>query len=149
MVPVFCNGQGNAATQRAGEQMTADNEQLSRARDVSQAISSRVDPIFITSGDNPPVAGTGPMVTEWLIVIPRDCRCPMFNGRTGIGIVKWKEELQVCMRAHHLSARDQAYQQKGETLSAMCPSQKTKLNCAIESKLRHGGGKRTQGHSPQ
>lgn len=33
----------------------------------------------------------------------------MFNGRTGISIVEWKEELQVCVRARRLSARDQAY----------------------------------------
>lgn len=30
------------------------------------------------------------------------------NGRTGIGLVEWKEELRVCMHARHLSAHDQA-----------------------------------------
>lgn len=92
-------------------QLKADNEQLSRARDASQASSSRADPAPITSGDNPSAAAAGASaaVTERLIVIPRDRRCPMFNGRTGAGVSEWKEELQACMRARHLSVRDQAF----------------------------------------
>jgi len=47
-------------------------------------------------------------VTERLVVIPRDRKCPVFNGSTGIGIADWVEEVQACMRARHLSAADQA-----------------------------------------
>lgn len=32
----------------------------------------------------------------------------MFNGKTGIGVAEWVEEVQACARAHHLSAADQA-----------------------------------------
>ena len=85
-------------------QLRTDNEQLSRARDVSQAGPSRADPAPVA-----PAAGASSRVTERLVVIPRDRRCPMFNGRTGVGLAEWKEELQVCMRARHLSVRDQAF----------------------------------------
>ncbi|KAK5609253.1 hypothetical protein CRENBAI_014109 [Crenichthys baileyi] len=41
----------------------------------------------------PAVAGgvmpAGVAVTERLVVVPRDRRCPMFNGRTAIGIGGW------------------------------------------------------------
>lgn len=76
-----------------GVQLRAENEQLSQARDVSQVGSSRAHP---SPGNDPPVAGAGTRVTERLIVLPRECRCPVFNGPTGISIVQWKEELQVC-----------------------------------------------------
>lgn len=32
----------------------------------------------------------------------------MFNGKTGLSIAEWTEEVQACMRARHLSAVDQA-----------------------------------------
>lgn len=88
-------------------QLKADNERLTQARDASQAGPSRADTAPTTSGDNP--SGTGATVTERLLVIPRDRRCPMFNGRTGIGLVEWTEELEACMRARRLSVRDQAF----------------------------------------
>lgn len=77
-------------------QLKADNERLIQARDASQASSSRTDPASIPSGDNPSAAGASTLVTERLIVIPRDRRCPVFNGKSGIGIVEWREELQAC-----------------------------------------------------
>lgn len=57
-------------------QLRAENEQLSQARDVSQAGPSRADPISIAAGGDPPVAGTGPLVTERLIVLPRAVGAP-------------------------------------------------------------------------
>lgn len=87
-------------------QLRADNERLTRVSDASRASPSRREPDPTTSGEIPAASGT---ITERLIVLPRDRRCPMFNGRTGIGIVEWKEELQVCMRARHLPAREQAF----------------------------------------
>lgn len=32
----------------------------------------------------------------------------MFNGRTGLGITEWVEEVKACMRARHLAAAEQA-----------------------------------------
>lgn len=90
-------------------QLKADNERLSRARDASQAGPSRADTASITSGDNPSGTDASTTVTERLLVIPGDRRWSMFNGQTGIGLVKWTEELEACMRARHLSVRDQAF----------------------------------------
>lgn len=53
----------------------------------------------------PPLAS---VVTEKLIFIPRDKKCPMFSGKTGLSFDEWEEEVQACMRARHLSAADQA-----------------------------------------
>lgn len=47
-------------------------------------------------------------VTERLVYVPRDRKCPMFRGRTGLSITEWVEEVQVCMRARHLSRADKA-----------------------------------------
>ncbi|KAI3352779.1 hypothetical protein L3Q82_019358 [Scortum barcoo] len=57
---------------------------------------------------NAPSAGASAVVTERLVVIPRDRKCPMFNGKTGIGIAEWMEELQACVRARRLTVADQA-----------------------------------------
>lgn len=51
----------------------------------------------------------GTTVTEQLVVVPRDCTCPMFNGKTGIGVTEWVEEVHACIRARHLSVADQAF----------------------------------------
>lgn len=48
-------------------------------------------------------------VSEPLVVVPRDRKCRIFNGNTGINITEWIEEVQVCMRARHLSVADQAF----------------------------------------
>ena len=45
---------------------------------------------------------------ERLVVVPRDRKCPMFSGKTGLGIAEWTEEIRACMQVHHLSAADQA-----------------------------------------
>lgn len=47
-------------------------------------------------------------VTERLIYLPRDRKCPMFRGRTGLNIVEWVEEVQACVRARHLSSAEKA-----------------------------------------
>ncbi|XP_076120764.1 uncharacterized protein LOC143119316 [Alosa pseudoharengus] len=80
-------------------QLKADNERLRQER----------------PAPNPgpaPTPGPAPMppaVTERLVVIPRDRKCPMFNGKTGIDVTEWREEVQACMRARHLSSVDQAF----------------------------------------
>lgn len=53
-------------------------------------------------------ASAGHAVPERLIVVPRDRKCPTFNGRTGIGVTEWVEEVQACARARHLAVGDQA-----------------------------------------
>lgn len=45
---------------------------------------------------------------ERLLYIPRERRCPVFRGRSGVGIDEWVEEVNACVRARHLGSRDQA-----------------------------------------
>lgn len=42
-------------------------------------------------------SGAAATVTERLVVIPREHKCPLFNGRTGIGIAELVEEVQACV----------------------------------------------------
>lgn len=88
-------------------QLKAENERLLQERAASQAGPSVAAPVSHAAVGRTMSAGTA--VTERLVVIPRDRRCPMFNGKTGISIADWTEELQVCMRSRHLSAADQAF----------------------------------------
>lgn len=41
--------------------------------------------------------------------VPRDRKCPIFRGRSGIAQGEWIEEVQACIRARHLSLADQAF----------------------------------------
>lgn len=47
-------------------------------------------------------------VTERLIYLPRDRKCPIFRGRTGLDINEWREEVEACLRSRHLSPTEQA-----------------------------------------
>lgn len=77
------------------KQLKADNERLGQRG----------------SGDASSVSGaeSGSSVTERLLFVPRDRKCPMFTGKSGMKINDWIEEADSCMRARHLSARDQAF----------------------------------------
>ena len=89
-------------------QLKADNELLRQAR-----AASPLDPgesVFFPSAgaSQAPTPNIAAAVTERLVVVPRDRKCPMFNGRAGLGITEWIEEIQACVRARHLLAADQA-----------------------------------------
>ncbi|XP_058497498.1 uncharacterized protein LOC131467514 isoform X1 [Solea solea] len=90
-------------------QLRTDNERLLRERALSPAGPSTANLASPASGREAPVLGPSASVTERLVVVPRDRRCPMFNGRTGIVIAEWTEEIQACMRVRHLSVIDQAF----------------------------------------
>lgn len=51
-------------------------------------------------------AGVSVPVIERLVVIPRDRKCPMFSGKSGIIIAEWAEEVQACARARYLPAAE-------------------------------------------
>lgn len=48
-------------------------------------------------------------LTERLVFIPWDQKCPICDGRSGIGINEWIEEAKACKRTHHLSVADQVF----------------------------------------
>lgn len=88
--------------------LKADNEWLCQERDASQTGRSVAAPASSALAGNALPADASATVTERLVVVPRDCRCPMFNGKMGISIAEWPEEVQTCMFACRLSAVDQA-----------------------------------------
>ncbi|XP_062416593.1 uncharacterized protein LOC134121324 [Pungitius pungitius] len=81
-------------------QLRADNERMRQEQNVNTPGPSSAAPTIPTV--NAPV-------TERLIVVPRDRKCPTFRGRSGIGLTEWLDEVQACMRARHLSVADQAF----------------------------------------
>lgn len=88
-------------------QLKSENERLRQ-----QGVAPQAGPSAATPGSSAAVGGAPPIgttVTERLVVVPRDRRCPMFNGKTGIGITEWVEEVQACIRTRHLSVADQAF----------------------------------------
>lgn len=87
-------------------QLRADNERLRQ----DQAAATP-GPSTMPSAPLPPSAipiASAPL-TERLVFVPRDRKCPMFRGRSGIGLTEWIEEVQACMRARHLAPADQAF----------------------------------------
>ena len=89
-------------------QLKADNERLRQERAASPGASGGAALASSGPTGHAPASGVTAAVAERLVVIPRDRRCPMFNGRSGIGIVEWTEEVQACARARHLPAAEQA-----------------------------------------
>lgn len=85
-------------------QLKADNERL---RQEQVAAMPALD--AAASGSAVPAPATVGTVTERLVFVPRDRKCPMFRGKSGIGISEWIEEVQACIRARHLAASDQAF----------------------------------------
>lgn len=84
-------------------QLKADNERLRQGQ---------AGPSVLPSTSSAPSAApstSGPSVTERLIFVPRDRKCSIFRGKTGIGLSEWVEEAQASMRARHLSRSDQAF----------------------------------------
>lgn len=84
-------------------QLKADNERLQQGQATLIVVPSMSSaPLTAPSTPSIPVA-------ERLIFVPRDRRCPISRGRTGIGLGEWVEEVQACMKARHLSRLDQAF----------------------------------------
>ena len=81
-------------------QLQAENQRL-RERDAASGSSA-------STSDSVCPPSSSATVIERLVHVPRDRKCPMFRGRTGLSIAEWVEEVQMCMRARHLSRGDQA-----------------------------------------
>lgn len=88
-------------------QLKADNERLRQERvPIAQPGPSNAP---IPAVVDPPVTGAGASATDRFVFVPRDRKCPKFNGRSGVMIDEWVEEAQACMRLRHLSTIDQAF----------------------------------------
>ncbi|KAL3970205.1 hairy and enhancer of split 5 [Sarotherodon galilaeus] len=85
-------------------QLQAENRRMRQERGSEQPGTSAAATGSSTNGHSAALAPA----TERLIYIPRERKCPWFNGKTGIGIAEWVEEVQACLRVRHLSPADQA-----------------------------------------
>lgn len=89
-------------------QLRTDNEQLRQGPPAVRPAHSADPPVDATPpAVSPSFPDTGP--PERFVFIPRDRKCPKFNGRTGIDVNEWVEEARACMRARHMSTVDQAF----------------------------------------
>lgn len=90
----------------------------------------------------PDPTAAGPSTASSVSSVPptRDKKCPMFRGRSGIGLTEWLEEVHACMRACHLSAPDRAFfflfdhlegEAREEIRSAEEWGDPTKNNCCV------------------
>lgn len=91
------------------DQLKADNERLRQER--VPVPPGPVDAPPSLPGPSVPLQHSNVDVTrpERFVFVPRDRKCPKFNGRVGIGIEEWVEEAQACMRVRHLSETDKAF----------------------------------------
>lgn len=80
-------------------QLRADNERLRQEQDVAVPGPSTA----------PPASTFGATSIERLVFVPRERKCPMFRGRSGIGLGEWIEDAEACMRARHLCTSDLAF----------------------------------------
>ena len=84
-------------------QLKADNERL------CQEQAPVIPAPSVTPSTSTALPTASVPVAERLVFVPRDRKCPMFRGRSGIALSEWHEEVQSCMRARHLSTADQAF----------------------------------------
>lgn len=89
-------------------QLRADNDRLRQEQASASTSSAPSVPPTAPSVPTVPSAPSAP-VSERLVFIPRERKCPVFRGRTGLGLSEWREEVQACMRGRRLSRSDQAF----------------------------------------
>lgn len=99
-------------------QLRAENEKLRQEHAVVRLSGATSADASSGSSDAPSIANDVAVpqsgndvapLTERLVFVPRDRKCPQFSGRSGINIEEWVEEAQACMRARHLARSDQAF----------------------------------------
>lgn len=95
-------------------QLKADNERLRQERSEVQAGPSVVPSERNGGGLGPDIeprssSSGNAVMTERLIYVPRERKCPIFRGRTGISLSDWLEEVKTSMRARHLASTDKAH----------------------------------------
>lgn len=92
-------------------QLRAENEKLKQDRAVTDAAVPRPGSSNASSASpaDPPPANPDVLAEERFVFIPRDRKCPKFNGRVGMGIDEWVDEAEACMRVRRMSTADRAF----------------------------------------
>ncbi|KAL0174035.1 hypothetical protein M9458_030003, partial [Cirrhinus mrigala] len=91
-------------------QLKADNERLHQEQALAlPGSSTTASSVSDAEPVTPQPVGASASHSERFVFVPRDRKCPKFNGRSGIGINEWIEGAQACIRARYLSVSDQAF----------------------------------------
>ncbi|KAK7888995.1 hypothetical protein WMY93_024555 [Mugilogobius chulae] len=89
--------------------LKADNERLSQEGVPAQAGPSEASQASGASTGQARSLGVHTPITERVLVMAKDRKCPFFNGKSGPPLNEWIEEAQACMRARRLSTVEQAF----------------------------------------
>nr|XP_055067488.1 uncharacterized protein LOC129448847 [Misgurnus anguillicaudatus]XP_055067489.1 uncharacterized protein LOC129448847 [Misgurnus anguillicaudatus]XP_055067490.1 uncharacterized protein LOC129448847 [Misgurnus anguillicaudatus]XP_055067491.1 uncharacterized protein LOC129448847 [Misgurnus anguillicaudatus] len=94
-------------------QLRADNARLQQAHAPAEPSNAPAGPSNVDAAlpVAPPVMPqpSGANAPERLVFVPRERRCPKFNGKSGVSIDEWVEEAQACMRARYMGTSEQAF----------------------------------------
>lgn len=88
-------------------QLRADKEHLLQERVSTPA--SAAETLGAGPSSYQASSSSYPTSSERLLYLPRERKCPVFRGTSGIGIDEWVDEVQASIRARHLGPLDQAY----------------------------------------
>lgn len=88
------------------QRLEAENELLRHANtaNASTAEAGSAGTLTEASTDNP-----NSVPVERLLYIPRERKCPLFRGTSGIPVEDWIDEIRATLRTRRLSVVDQAY----------------------------------------
>ncbi len=89
-------------------QLRAENESLRLEQPTTRSTgTAHVSEATVADGPLLGEASTGTI--DRFVFVPRDRKCPKFNGKSCIGINEWVDEVQACIRARCIPVADQAF----------------------------------------
>lgn len=89
-------------------QLRAENERLRLEQQTIQSAGTAQVSVAAVA-DRPSVGEASAETIDRFVFVPRDRKCPKFNGKFGIGISEWVDEVQACIRARCIPVADQAF----------------------------------------
>ncbi len=89
-------------------QLRAENESL-RSEQPTTRSTGTAQVSEATVADGPLLGEASAGTIDRFVFVPRDRKCPKFNGKSGIGINEWVDEVQACIRACCIPVADQAF----------------------------------------
>ncbi|XP_073715645.1 uncharacterized protein [Misgurnus anguillicaudatus] len=90
-------------------QLRAENERLQQDQVPVGVPGPGAAAANVVPSVTPQSASVSAGAAERFVFIPRERRCPKFNGRSGVSISEWVEEAEACMRLRQMSRLDQAF----------------------------------------
>lgn len=89
-------------------QLRAENESLRlEQQTIRSAGTAQVSEAAVA--DRPSLGEASAETIDRFVFVPRDRKCPKLNGKSGIGISEWVDEVQACIRARCIPVAEQAF----------------------------------------